>query len=102
MMSFDPVVVGRDHNVYFPAGTSVLPNIKSADVMNCVAALAPVRQTVSSRTLFPKIFLPLFIGRLETLSMSAAPIVARTVSAGDVAPAGPCAVSYAAQLFAIP
>ena len=42
-----PFVCGTVHNVYVPAGTCMPASFMGADVVNCVAAFAPVRHTRS-------------------------------------------------------
>ena len=42
-----PPVCGMVHNVYVPAGICMRANLIGADVVNCVAAFAPVRHTRS-------------------------------------------------------
>ena len=43
--SAPPFVRGTVHSVYVPAGTAIPASVIGADVVNCVAALAPVRHT---------------------------------------------------------
>src|SRR5260370_42175332 len=102
MISFAPVAVGSVHRVYFPAGTSLSPNIRSLDVVNCVAAFAPVRHTLfHGTTSLPKITRPRLYGRLYATSIFAVPTVDRTVSGGDICDITPRDASLAAQALAI-
>src|ERR1019366_2463449 len=93
MMSDAPLGVGSVHKVYLPAGTTVVPKTRSAEVVNSVAAFAAVRQTWFHGTTFPKIVLPRRNGRLYAISTLAVPIAARTVSGGDICPAAPFVAS---------
>ena len=57
-----PFVRGTVHNVYVPAGTRMPARVMGADVVNCVAALAPVRHTRSYGRMFPKQHAPAYEG----------------------------------------
>src|SRR5947209_3767391 len=99
-MSCAPVGDGTVHNVYLPAGITVVPNARSLSVVNTVAALAPVRQTWFHGTTLPKMTRPRLSGRLYATEMFAPPTAPRTVSGGDICPiAPPRDASTAAQLF---
>ena len=54
---------GAVQSVYFPAGRCSPPSVIGADVVNCVAAFAPVRQTSSYGMTSPSSFRPRASGR---------------------------------------
>ena len=64
MMSFQPLGVGSVQSVYLPTGTVAPPMTRSTGVLNCVAALAPVRHTLFHGSRAPKMSRPRREGRL--------------------------------------
>src|ERR1700722_16361311 len=58
-----PFARGTVHNVYVPADSRIPASVTGADVVNCVAALAPVRHTRSYGRMFPTNTRPRTSGR---------------------------------------
>src|SRR5687768_11980862 len=101
MISFQPVLDGNVHSVYFPAGIRTSPIVMvPPSTSRLVAALAPVRHTESHGTMPPKITRPRLDGREYLIVMVPFWNGTSSVSSGERYPIALPVLSALAKRFA--